>query len=95
MFRLLTNFMTSKQKVYEIGTLVSQKLNEFGTAIIWLEEQRQWQNGIIIERFRMKGRYPIEYRYLIQWDDHETLQVSANVLKGLVKTDRFKILSEG
>jgi hypothetical protein len=84
--------MTSKQKVYEIGTLVSQKLNEFDA---WLENQRQWQNGIIIERFRMKGRYPIEYRYLIQWDDHETLQVSANVLKGLVKTSRFKILSEG
>ena len=86
--------MIREQKVYEVGTLVSQKLNEFGTAIIWLEEQRQWQNGIIIERFRMKGRYPIEYRYVIRWDDGETLEVSPKVLKGFVKSGRFQILSE-
>jgi len=86
--------MIREQKEYEIGTLVSQKLNEFGTAIIWLEDQRQWQNGIIIERFRMKGRYPVEYRYLIRWDDGETLQVSPKVLKGFLKSGRFKILSE-
>jgi hypothetical protein len=86
--------MIREQKVYEIGTLVSQKLNEFGTAIIWLEEQRQWQNGIIIERFRMKGRYPIEYRYVIRWDGGETLEVSPKVLKGFVKSGRFQILSE-
>ena len=87
--------MIREQKVYEVGTLVSQKLNEFGTAIIWLEDQRQWQNGIIIERFRMKGRYPVEYRYLIRWDDGETLQVSPKVLKGFLKSGRFIILSEG
>jgi len=87
--------MIRKQKVYEVGTLASQKLNEFGTAIIWLEEQRQWQNGIIIERFRMKGRYPVEYHYLIRWDNGETLEVSPKVLKGFLKSGRFKILSEG
>jgi len=92
LFRLLAYFMIKKQKVYEVGTLVSQELNEFDA---WLEDQRQWQNGIIIERFRMKGRYPVEYRYLIRWDGGETLQVSPKVLKGLVKSGRFKILSEG
>ena len=85
--------MIREQKVYEIGTLVSQKVDEFDA---WLKENEiPWKNGIIIERFRMKGRYPIEYRYVIRWDDGETLQVSPKVLKGLVKSGRFQILSEG
>ena len=85
--------MIRKQKVYEVGTLVSQKVDEFDA---WLKENEiPWKKGIIIERFRMKGRYPIEYRYVIRWDDGETLEVSPKVLKGLVKSGRFKILSEG
>ena len=85
--------MIRDPKVYEIGTLVSQKVDEFDA---WLKENEiPWKNGIIIERFRMKGRYPIEYRYVIRWDDGETLQVSPKVLKGLVKSGRFQILSEG
>tara|TARA_R110002020_G_scaffold127438_1_gene285931 strand:- start:45 stop:302 length:258 start_codon:yes stop_codon:yes gene_type:complete len=85
--------MIREPKVYDIGTLVSQKVDEFDA---WLKESEiPWKNGIIIERFRMKGRYPIEYRYVIRWDDGKTLEVSPKVLKGLVKTGRFKILSEG
>ena len=85
--------MIREPKVYEIGTLVSQKVDEFDA---WLKENEiPWKNGIIIERFRMKGRYPIEYRYVIRWDNGETLEVSPKVLKGLVKMGRFKILSEG
>ena len=85
--------MIREPKVYEIGTLVSQKVGEFDA---WLKEnQIPWENGIIIDKVRMKGRYPIEHRYVIRWDDGETLKVSAKVLKGLVKSGRFKILSEG
>ena len=85
--------MIHKQKVYDIGTLVSQKVGEFDA---WMKERDiPWQNGIVIDRFRMKGRYPIEYRYVIRWDNGETLEVSPKVLKGLVKMGRFKILSEG
>ena len=85
--------MIRDPKVYEIGTLVSQQHGEFDA---WLKENEiPWQNGIIIDRFRMKGRYPIEYRYVIRWDDGKTLEVSPKVLKGLLKTGRFKILSEG
>ena len=85
--------MIREPKVYEIGTLVSQQHSEFNA---WIKENEiPWQNGIIIDRFRMKGRYPIEYRYVIRWDNGETLEVSPKVLKGLVKTGRFKILSEG
>ena len=85
--------MIREQKVYKVGTLVSQQHGEFDA---WLKENEiPWQNGIIIDRFRMKGRYPIEYRYVIQWDNCETLEVSPKVLKGLVKSGRFKILSEG
>jgi len=85
--------MIREQKVYEIGTLVSQKVSEFDA---WLKEKDiPWQNGIIIDKIRMKGRYPVEHRYVIRWDSGETLQVSPKVLKGLVKSGRFKILSEG
>ena len=85
--------MIREQKVYEIGTLVSQKVSEFDA---WLKEKDiPWQNGIMIDKIRMKGRYPVEYRYVIRWDTGETLLVSPKVLKGLVKSGRFEILSEG
>ena len=85
--------MIREQKEYKVGTLVSQQHHEFDA---WLKENEiPWQNGIIVDRFRMKGRYPIEFRYLIRWDDGETLQVSPKVLKGLLKSGRFKVLSEG
>ena len=81
--------MIREQKVYEIGTLVSQKVSEFDA---WLKEKDiPWQNGIIVDRVRI----PVEYRYVIRWDSGETLLVSPKVLKGLVKSGRFKILSEG
>jgi hypothetical protein len=82
-----------KPKEYKVGTLVSQQVHEFDA---WLRESEiPWWNGIIIERFRMKGRYPVEYRYLIRWDNGEIQELSPKVLKGLIKTGRFKILSEG
>ena len=82
--------MVRKQKVYEVGTLLSRK-----TFISAQPARFPMENGIIIDRIRMKGRYPIEYRYVIRWDSGETLLVSPKVLKGLVKSGRFKILSEG
>tara|TARA_R110002060_G_scaffold65079_1_gene74080 strand:+ start:383 stop:640 length:258 start_codon:yes stop_codon:yes gene_type:complete len=85
--------MIREQKVYEIGTLVSQKVDELD---VWLKEHEMpWQNGIIIDKVRMKGRYPVEHRYVIRWDSGEMFHVSPKVLKGLVKSGRFKILSEG
>ena len=85
--------MIRKQKVYEVGTLVSKKVSEFDA---WLKEKDiPWQNGIMIDKIRMKGRYPVECRYVIRWDSGETLQVSPKVLKGMVKSGRIKILSEG
>ena len=85
--------MIRKQKVYDVGTLVSQRVNEFDA---WLKQNEiPWENGIIIDKVRMKGRYPIEHRYVIRWDSGETFHVSPKVLKGLVKSGRLKILSEG
>ena len=85
--------MIREPKVYEIGTLVSQKVDEFDA---WLKENEiPWENGIIIDKVCMKGRYPIEHRYVIRWDSGETFHVSPKVLKGLVKSGRLKILSEG
>jgi hypothetical protein len=83
--------MIRKQKVYEVGTLVSQKVSEFDA---WLKENEiPWQNGIIVDRFQRPGK--IEYWYIIRWDDGGTMKVSAKVLKGMVKSGKIKILSEG
>tara|TARA_Y100000593_G_scaffold51351_1_gene96539 strand:- start:27 stop:278 length:252 start_codon:yes stop_codon:yes gene_type:complete len=83
--------MIREQKTYEIGTLLSQRVSEFDA---WMKEKDiPWQNGIVIDRFRREGK--TEYLYIIRWDDGETLKVSAKVMKGLVKSGRFKILSEG
>jgi len=86
--------MIRKQKVYEVGTLVSKKVSEYDA---WLKEKDiPWQNGIIVDNICMKGRQQqLEHRYVIRWDSGETLLVSPKVLKGLVKSGRFKILSEG
>ena len=85
--------MIRDPKVYEIGTLVSQQHGEFDA---WLKENEiPWQNGIIIDRFRMKGRYPIEYRYVIQWDGGEKQHMRPKNLKGYLKAGHIEILSEG
>ena len=85
--------MIREPKVYEIGTLVSQKVSEFDA---WLKDNEiPWENGIIIDRIRMKGRYPIEYRYVIQWDDGEKQKMRPKSLKGYLKAGHIEILSEG
>ena len=85
--------MIHEQKVYEIGTLVSQKVDEFDA---WLKENEiPWENGIIIDRVRMAGRYPIEYRYIIQWDNGEKQRMHPKSLKGYLKAGYIEILSEG
>ena len=43
----------------------------------------------------MKGRYPIEYRYVIQWDSGEEQRMRPKSLKGYVKSGYIEILSEG
>ena len=85
--------MIREQKVYDIGTLVSRKVDEFDA---WLKEDEiPWENGIIIDRVRMKGRYPVEYRYIIQWDDGEKQRMRPKSLKGYLKAGHIEILSEG
>jgi len=85
--------MIREQKVYDIGTLVSRKVSEFDA---WLKEDEiPWENGIIIDRVRMKGRYPIEYRYIIRWDSGEKQWMRPKSLKGYLKAGHIEILSEG
>jgi hypothetical protein len=83
--------MVRKQKVYEIGTLLSRRtfIGEGQVASFPTE------NGIIIDRVRMKGRYPVEYRYIIQWDNGEKQHMRPKSLKGYVKSGYIEILSEG
>ena len=82
--------MVRKQKVYEVGTLLSRK-----TFISALPARFPLENGIIIERIRMKGRYPVEYRYVIQWDNGEQQRMEPKSLKGYLKADHIEVLSEG
>ena len=84
--------MIRKQKVYDVGTLVSRRVNEFDA---WLKQNEiPWENGIIIERYR-SVLAPKELYYRIQWDNGGSLSVPAKVLKGMVKAGSIKILSEG
>ena len=87
--------MVRKQKVYEVGTLICRWKQIPAPGAVDNGHIADRENGIIIDRVRMKGRYPIEYRYVIRWDSGETFHVSPKVLKGLVKSGRFEILSEG
>ena len=85
--------MIRKQKVYDVGTLVSQRVNEFDA---WLKQNEiPWENGIIIERYRNQSDLPKALYYRIQWDNGGSLSVPAKVLKGMVKAGSIKILSEG
>ena len=103
MFRLLAYFMIKKQKVYEVGTLVSHKLGKY--AAFLMEADIPWENGIIIERFTHEGLdrgttetyYTIQTYYTIRWDgDHPSAsRIEAKTLKGMVKSGKIKILSEG
>ena len=83
--------MIRKQKVYEVGTLLSRKpfIGEGQVASFPTE------NGIIIDRIPMPGRYPVEYRYIIQWDDGEKQSLRPKNLKGYLKAGHIEILSEG
>ena len=82
--------MIREQKVYEVGTLLSRK-----TFISAQPARFPMENGIIIDRIRMKGRYPIEYRYVIQWDGGEKQHMRPKKLKGYLKAGHIEILSEG
>jgi hypothetical protein len=86
-----------KQKVYEIGTLVSHKISEYDGFL--MEADIPWENGIIIERLAREGldRGTTETYYTIRWDgDHPSAsRIEAKTLKGMVKSGKIKILSEG
>jgi len=85
--------MIRKQKVYDVGTLVSQRVNEFDA---WLKQNEiPWENGIIIERYNSQFELTEQLCYRIQWDNGGSLIVPAKVLKGMVKAGSIKILSEG
>jgi hypothetical protein len=83
--------MIRKQKVYEVGTLLSRRTFTGEGQVASFPTE----NGIIIDRIRMKGRYPIEYRYVIQWDGGEEQRMRPKSLKGYVKSGYIEILSEG
>ena len=87
--------MIKKQKVYEVGTLVSHKLGKY--AAFLMEADIPWENGIIIERSAREGlvRGTTETYYTIRWDHGEIQELSPKVLKGFLKSGKFKILSEG
>tara|TARA_R110000824_G_scaffold148782_2_gene318682 strand:- start:100 stop:360 length:261 start_codon:yes stop_codon:yes gene_type:complete len=86
--------MIRKQKVYEVGTLVSHRTSEYDA---FLEQcEVPWENGIIIDRYKRSGvDHPIELLYLIRWNGGVIFKVFAKELKGMVKSGRIKILSEG
>tara|TARA_R110000737_G_scaffold56630_1_gene81201 strand:- start:1739 stop:1999 length:261 start_codon:yes stop_codon:yes gene_type:complete len=86
--------MIRKQKVYEVGTLLSRRIFDEDTRDSHMADCPT-ENGIIIDRIRMKGRYPIEYRYVIQWDSGEEQRMRPKSLKGYVKSGYIEILSEG
>ena len=98
--------MIKKQKVYEVGTLVSHKLGKY--AAFLMEADIPWENGIIIERFTREGldRGTTETYYTIRWDgdlgrapptpaSSPRTRLTAKALKGMVKSGKIKILSEG
>ena len=89
--------MIKKQKVYEVGTLVSHKISEYDGFL--MEADIPWENGIIIERFAGHGhvRGSTETYYTIRWDGDlgRSPRLSAKALKGMVKSGKIKILSEG
>ena len=87
--------MVRKQKVYEIGTLICRWKQIPAPGAIDNGHIADRENGIIIDRIRMKGRYPIEYRYVIQWDDGEEQRMRPKNLKGYLKAGYIEILSEG
>jgi len=84
-----------KQKVYEVGTLLGRWRHVPAPGAIDNGHIADRENGIIIDRIRMKGRYPIEYRYVIQWDDGEQQRMRPKNLKGYLKAGHIEILSEG
>jgi len=89
--------MIKKQKVYEVGTLVSHKISEYDAFL--MEADIPWENGIIIERFTREGLYrgTTETYYTIRWDGDRpsASRLTAKALKGMVKSGKIKILSEG
>ena len=87
--------MIREQKVYEIGTLMCRWKQALSSGAIDKGHVADRENGIIIDRIRMKGRYPIEYRYVIQWDSGEEQRMRPKSLKGYVKSGYIEILSEG
>ena len=82
--------MIREQKVYEVGTLLSRK-----TFISAQPAGFPTENGIIIDRIPMPGRYPVEYRYVIRWDSGEKQWMRPKNLKGYLKAGHIEILSEG
>ena len=83
--------MVRKQKVYEVGTLLGRRTFIGGVP----PTSFPTENGIIIDRIRMAGRYPIEYRYIIQWDNGEKQRMHPKSLKGYLKAGYIEVLSEG
>tara|TARA_R110001583_G_scaffold105875_1_gene253885 strand:+ start:5283 stop:5543 length:261 start_codon:yes stop_codon:yes gene_type:complete len=84
-----------KQKEYEIGTLLGRWKKVPTPGAIDNGHISDRENGIIIDKIRMPGRYPIEHRYVIQWDDGEKQKMRPKSLKGYLKAGHIEILSEG
>jgi hypothetical protein len=95
--------MIRKQKVYEVGTLVSAANWEIARrswhalSNLPAENHASWQNGIIIEKFVRQNVVELtdQLYYKIQWDSGTVETLPSKVLKGMVKSGKIKILSEG
>jgi hypothetical protein len=85
--------MIRKQKVYEVGTLLSRRtfIGEGQVASFPTE------NGIIVEKYHsvVDIKEPDQLYYRIQWDGGGKFAMSAKSLKGYVKSGYIEILSEG
>ena len=84
--------MIRKQKEYKIGTLLKRNRRVLDYDA-WLDKKDDgWEHGIIHEIHKAISQNGI--RYEIKWYMGESQLISAKVLKGVLKSGAFEILSE-
>ena len=84
--------MIRKQKEYKIGTLLKRNRRVLDYDA-WLDKKDDgWEHGIIHEIHKAISQNGI--RYEIKWCMGENQFISAKVLKGVLKSGAFEILSE-
>ena len=88
--------MVRKQKVYEIGTLLSRRIFDEDGRESYMADC-PLENGIIVEKYHnvVDIIEPKQLYYRIQYDGGEQRTMPAKSLKGYVKSGYIEILSEG